>query len=406
MLKSIVTSLCLCAVFVMLPSLGAKETAADKREPIPKEPGEMKITQGNDYSMFSTFGTSPENFSRTRIAYTRFPKAPKKRAKIFAAEIWLCDIDGTNHKQLTDVTNIDSHNGARVDWIDDDTIVYLDNFQAKVRNTDGTLRFVKKGYPGEQVFGDKLLVFQPDRKSDSEGIWILNVRSGEYTQLVSYGDLKAFEKLFGGFKTWRITHPRFCPKGKKVAFVVEARKGGFLMTINSDGSGLDASFGRKPSHWLWYDSSSIVGLDAHVDDGKPNNFTTRRWDLKGSWIEDVAGGGKGGHLGIWREGGLFSAEKWHKNQVTLRWYKKGDLKGNKIFTSPHANATYHQGKTHVNPSFARDGSRVYYAKPTGSNLVQGYCYTIKKIGKDKSSQKPPRKTQGFVEAFGANDEEE
>src|SRR5690606_19422601 len=119
----------------------------------PGEGTETKITMGNAYANFSTFGTSPENPSGTKLAYTVFPTAPLTNEKIYDAEIWISNTDGSEPYKLTDVHNIDAHNGSRFDWVDDDTIVYWDNYETKVRDLDGTLRYTKFGYPGEKAYG-------------------------------------------------------------------------------------------------------------------------------------------------------------------------------------------------------------------------------------------------------------
>ncbi|WP_127587727.1 discoidin domain-containing protein [Paenibacillus koleovorans] len=480
----------------------------------PVDGTETKITQGNAYANFTTFGTSPENPSGTKLAYTLFPTAPTTNGKIYNAEIWISNTDGSEAYKLTDVSNIQAHNGARFDWVDDDTIVYWDNYETKVRDLDGTLRYTKFGYPGEKVYGSKVIVYQslyeqnltrlgtPTITADSEydstytadkafdndevtpesmwmsadtvgdhwleidfgtsrafnkaslyffestnqlyledyklqyyngstwvdlvtvtdntekdpvytfsevsaqkvrlyitdpntnnsdhiarlyemkihssvnGIHVLDTDNGNYTQVA---DQYSFESFAGDLGTadppseWKIAHPRFNDNGTKIAMTINNSdsNGAYLFSFDAaDGANI-VLFGLRVLHWLWYDNDSFVGQDVSVSGSQ--KYYTKRWATDGTLIEHIAG--KGNHSAFY--GTMYASESaTNSNPIVLKWYNFGNKDGYTIFSSEYASAIWSNGGPHVNPAFSRDGTRLYYTKPIGPNLVGGYSYTF------------------------------
>jgi len=338
--------------------LGFVMAAGESPTPVRLGP-ETQISPGKDYANFSTYGTTPENPGRTRMAFTRFPVTPTTAEKIYSAEIWTCDLDGKNAVKFTDVKNIDPHNGARFDWIDDETLVYFDDLHTKVRKLDGTLLYDKEGYPGEAMFGDWVLVFHPDLTTPDEGLYALNVKTGEYRALLKSAELLALQK-------GRLTHPRFSPDGKRIGFEVEEH----FYSIDFEKGGPPLHLGPKPMHWLWYDPETIVG---HTSAWGPGT----RYSLDGKTKTVVKGWGN--HLGIAPGGKLFASETtYDSNPVVLKLFRFGEMEGTTVFSSPFADVIWKTTKAHVNPSFARDASRIYYTKSTGEDLIQAFTREILK----------------------------
>lgn len=320
---------------------------------------EMRVGPAGDYCNFSTYGTSPENPARTRLAFTRFPSAPASSHKAHDAEVWTCGLDGSAAVLLARVTNLDPHNGARADWIDDDTLLYFDNFRTKVRRLDGTLLHDKPGYPGERAHGEWALVFHPELAAPDEGLYALNVRTGEYRLLLSCRQLRS---LGPG----RLTHPRFNPDGTRVGFCL----GDDFYSVSSRDGADPLRLGPAPMHWLWYDAATIVGHTSSWGLGT-------RCSLDGAQREVVSG--LGNHLAIAPGGRLFASDTdYGSTPVVLTLFRHGETTGTPVFSSDFADAVWKFGHAHSNPSFARDGSRVYYSKSTGPNLIQAFYRNITK----------------------------
>ncbi|MCF8380778.1 MAG: hypothetical protein K9H49_14485 [Bacteroidales bacterium] len=114
-----------------------------------------------------------------------------------------------------------------------------------------------------------------------------------------------------------------------------------------------------------------MGHDNQIDDGLANDFSARRWDLDGNVIETLAG--PGNHLGVSGDNIYYASESWYqKNPVILSVYKKGETEPfwqDTVSTDHHTTWTL---ANHTNPSFSRDGKRVYYNKCVAPGKVQVY----------------------------------
>ncbi len=317
---------------------------------------EMRISPEGEFCTFSTYGTSPENPSRTRLAFTRFPIPPATPGKTHDADIWICGPDGERPRRLTGVRRIDPHNGARVDWIDDETVLYFDDFHAKVRRLDGALVAARPGYPGEAASGHRVLVFQPDLESEDEGLQVLDLDAGTCQTVLRRSDLY---RLGPG----RLTHPRFSPDGMRIGFCL----GEQFFSVHAEG-GEARHFGSAPMHWLWHDTGSVVG---HTSSWGPGI----QYGLDGTMVETVSGFGN--HLAVAPGGTLFASDTdYHSCPVVLRLYSRGASEGVEVFSSPHADLIWKTTQAHTNPSFARDGSRIYYTRPTGPDRVGAFFREI------------------------------
>lgn len=314
---------------------------------------EVVICPEQGFTAFSTYGTSPESPDRGHLAWTRFLEPTPVPGKVNPAEVWIAGRDGDSPVKLTDVRNIDAHNGARVDWVADDVVFYFDDGQAKVRRLDGTLLHARPGLPGERTWGDLVLVFQPDLTEPQDGLYVLDVRSGAYTEALSRSQLTA---LHPG----RLTHPRFSPGGRYIGFCL----GEDFYSMEASPGARPVRLGPAPMHWLWYDEETIAGHTSSWGLGK-------RYALDGREIETLSG--LGNHMGVSPKGRWIASETdYGSAPVVLTLFRRGSTRGTEVFRSPHADATW-EVVCHVNPAFARDSSRLYYNKPTGPAMVQA-CY--------------------------------
>ncbi|MFP4055201.1 MAG: hypothetical protein ACLFV7_15180 [Phycisphaerae bacterium] len=314
---------------------------------------EVVVCPQQGFTAFSTYGTSPESPHRGRLAWTHFPEPTPGKGKTNPGELWIAGRDAAQPIKLTDLQDIDAHNGARADWVDEDVLLYFDDGQAKVRRADGTLLHAKPGLPGERTWGNLVLVFQPDLTDPTDGLYVLDVRSGEYTQVLSRRRLLALQ-------SGRLTHPRFSPGGRYIGFCL----GEDFYSMETRPGAQPQRLGLAPMHWLWYDEETIAGHTSSWGLGK-------RYSLDGGVIETLSG--MGNHMGVSPEGGWIASETDYGSvPVVLTLFQCGSTQGTEVFRSPYAEAAW-EVVCHVNPAFARDSSRIYYNKPTGPRMVQA-CY--------------------------------
>jgi len=142
----------------------------------------------------------------------------------------------------------------------------------------------------------------------------------------------------------------------------ESEREKFLATFDRDGND-PVLFGPKPMHFFWYDDETVMGHDHRTPDGKPNNRKVRRWTRTGDFVETLAG--PGNHLGASDDRSSYASDTWYyEAPVELRVYARGGMvPAQHVFASTHTDVVWQRG-AHVNPSFSRDGSRLYFTNPS------------------------------------------
>lgn len=99
----------------------------------------------------------------------------------------------------------------------------------------------------------------------------------------------------------------------------------------------------------------------------PGGEFCTRYALDGRVLETVSG--LGNHLAVSPGGALFASDTdYHSCPIILRLFRRGEMAGTTVFSSPHAEVVWKTTHAHSNPSFARDGSRIYYT-PTAPDRV-------------------------------------
>ncbi len=131
----------------------------------------------------------------------------------------------------------------------------------------------------------------------------------------------------------------------------------------------------------WFDDQSFFGYShtdvVGVDTTKHIEYEMYRWDLDGQIIEHLAGHGCHGAARV--DGKYFAGESWYRRDpIVLRVYGRGQSKALvEIFSHSFVELTWeHGGRHHVNPSFSRDGMRLYYTKAVNRNTSYAYSYDL------------------------------
>jgi len=335
-------------------------------------------------SSFSYYNTSPESPDGSKIAYTKILSMPKvERSEKVPAEIWVCNADLTDHKKVVEIHPLTVHNGARVQWLDNNSFVFQDD-SIRVVDLDGNaLIKAVSGRIGHKTFNGKFLYSAENPETQLSSIYLFNVKTQETNQLADAMDFEKLVELYPSdelreVKDMWILHLQYSPDGKKIAFRIDIgprdEKYNHLVTMNIDGSDI-RYFGPKPMHFAWYDGESMMGHDNQIDDGMPNNKSGRRWDLDRKYIETLSG--IGNHLGASEDRTLYASESWYQQiPVILSVFKKGETEAfwqDTVSTDKHTTWTL---ANHANPSFSRDGKKVYYNKCVAPGVVQTYMAVL------------------------------
>ncbi len=357
------------------------ETVQNKKKIQPGVPVMVGFDESS--TTFSYYHTSPENPDGTRIAYVRFLSFPKTgRSEKVPAEIWVCDADLTGHRKITSIHDIAVHNGARVQWIDNKTLAYQDD-SIRIIDLEGESMAVMSGRIGHQPHNRCILYSAEDTDTKLSTIYEYDFQTRQRNVLGNTKDFKEVSHIYpsGELKEYAefgILHLQYSPDGEKIAFRLDIGPGSekyrHLVTMNKDLSNI-RFFGPKPMHFAWYDNVSIMGHDNQINDSMPDDRSGRRWDLNRKYIETLSG--TGNHLGASEDRLYYASESWYQeNPVVLSVFRKGDTSAfwqDTISTDTHTTWTL---ANHANPSFSREGKRVYYNKCVAPGIIHAYMVVI------------------------------
>ncbi|HKK61136.1 MAG TPA: hypothetical protein VJ951_01170 [Bacteroidales bacterium] len=352
------------------------------------EPGEPVRVGPEDYnSTFSYYNTSPESPDGTMISYVKILTPQRNRYDDLSGELWVCNADLTNHRMIVELENFQVHNGVNTQWVDNKTIAYFDDGYINVVNLKGKEQVpaMQAESIGHAPYDEKILFSNISKETNYWTIYECDISNGEIAEIADASTFKGIVDHFSivdyrKMTDWKIIHLIYSPDGSKIAMRIDIRPGGnknpHLVTMNKDGGDIHF-FGPKPMHFAWYDNESIMGHDNQINDRKTNDKSARRWTLDAEFIETLAG--PGNHLAASSSRELIASESWYgKDPVVLKIFKKGETK-QFWFDYVGDDITVWEMGNHVNPSFSRDGKRVYYHKNVGPRQSQAYMVVIPEI---------------------------
>ena len=348
----------------------------------------VRLTPPDQFCAYSGYNTSPESTDGKLISYTKWDGKPTDAKWGKHGEIWVCDRDGANHRKVADVANDNVHNGAELNWIDDTfatarNVVVGEKVGSVVLNMQ-TAEVVHGPYVGLSIIHEAangLAIGMVNRKDGpmAEGIWTVDVRTGETKHLLSKRDLLPWkEKMKEGsddVDDWGISHPEWSPSGEYFAFVLFHNwRQGYQFFYTADGA-FHAFFGKKLSHPNWYD-------DEHVFGGQGNRTLLAKLD--GTIVKTVAG--PSAHPALSPDGKWIVTEThWNRPKVTIVRYPWGSTKGQVIDEHRHGKITW-DIKAHTNPSFGHDSSRIYYIKPNTEGYVECWYAVAPEADRDARAE--------------------
>lgn len=332
---------------------------------------ERKIPLSDATSVWGYYGVTPESPDEKRLCYALYPEPidlnRDERHPVYPAELWVCNIDGTGHRMLFRVRD-SVHNGLKQSWVDDKRIVFASESATYIINADtGKMDFGPfKGFaPAHFAMGGKVLMYPAVDSTKQQGLYELDTATGKMRLVVPHSK--------------GIWHVQYSPNGRKALFTTDGNT--HLVVADLDSTGLKVLPDKKPMHFQWFDNRSIfryvhsgvVGVDLN----KHRNYELYLWNLDGKIIEHLAG--HGCHGAGRADGKYFAGESWYfSDLIVFRLFSRGQNKPlAEIFSHRFDHVTWRDGgRHHVNPSFSRDGMRLYYNKAVNENTSHAFCYDL------------------------------
>ncbi|HMR85398.1 MAG TPA: hypothetical protein PKE30_19775 [Niabella sp.] len=353
--------------------------AAHSQPPAAKKPAEQQVGRDDASTIFAYYNTTPESPDGKTIAYVRCKAEPVPGKPKVPAELWVCDRDLQQHRKVADIAGINVHDGAEAQWVDNDRIALFDDRKIRIIHIRSGKDLLQKELLAAEIGHDthngKVLYSICEGKVPGEpAIYELDCNTQQVRTVLKVKDLATLpvpsfmnkDSLYP-LMQWQLSHLQYSPDGKKICFRIEMGPGSnniLLGICDVDGSNLKAWM--KPLHFVWYDNETIAGHYSNAPDGKrpepkESRYTLNLWDLNGNMVKKMMTP-LGNHLAISPDKTRFVSETFYQRSpvvVTLYGLEKGPLE---ICRFDPFDITWEK-KFHVNPSFSRDGKRVYYSRP-------------------------------------------
>ena len=351
------------------PVLNASES--DRRTSRNQANRERKIPLSDATTVFGYYGVTPESPDEKRLVYALFPgemdlDRPEKYA-VHPAELWVCNTDGSDHRKLFS-GNEAVHNGLQQSWVDNNRIVFSsDNAVYIINANTGAIELgpYEDYRAGHLAQDGKVLMYSKRTGTEHRGLFELDTEDGELSLIIPINN--------------SINHPQYSPNGRKALFTTNQNTN--LVVADLKSGEFEILPGNKPMHFQWFDDESLFGYIENetlgVDTTRHLNHQLYRWNLDGQIIEYLAG--IGCHGGARGDGNYFAGESWYgSDPIVLRLYRRGQTKSIiDIFSHNFTHLIWlNGGRHHVNPSFSRDGMRLYYNKGVNANTSQAFSFDL------------------------------
>ncbi|MBO7402950.1 MAG: patatin family protein [Lachnospiraceae bacterium] len=338
----------------------------------------IKICDKPGNTLLGMNGGCPESPDGKKLVYAY-------KADLSAPEtsIMVCNRDLTDHREVFKV-NCGNHNGPSASFIDNSLIVFRGSEGGhpvfRVLDTDtGEVKYrivakenhcaVNGKYPFT-VLAD-MVGLNPDYPEiDRPGIYILDVFKGTIRCIIEAAEI---EKLVtdAGFTanehTASVSHVQLNPSATSLMMrisVPECPVFGALGCVDLD-TGKTHLIPDKPVHQLWFDDDTYMATKqfcSYVDGNKHIEMETSylaRFTKDGEELEVL--GGIANHMDGSPDRSLFVGDRCYPGFSTdVYLYTRGSKKPVATFKMPMNEDTVWKKKVHANPSFSRDGRRVYF----------------------------------------------
>lgn len=344
----------------------------------------VDVHEGFGSSGFSYYGTSPESPDGRRLTYVVYPPDGPE-------ELWICHCDLSDHRKLADV-DVGFHNGAKAFWIDNHRLAYVSE---GLRVIDVDTR--------RELFGpfeirsethlsvDHKIVFH----GEVDGLWAvweLDCDSGELREITTLDELKVWETRAGAAASNEVTHIQPSQDGRRMLFRFGGGVGGRMGCIRlADGGGLTVFPGEKPMHFLWYDNDTVMGANwgfAAADHG-PGDLEAFPMASRGHWYQRFAvhGGVLETLAGPITHGAASPDRQWYAGEtanygaspIRLALYERGSTEPAAILMDHTVAKMTWKKRAHVNPSFSRDGRRVYFFRAVSNERFKASFVDISSV---------------------------
>lgn len=349
-----------------------------------------KISEGEYSTLLGMNGGMVESPDGTKIVYAR-----KKNLDEPETELWICSRDLSEHRYIYTVRCM-NHNGPSATFLNDSEIVFRDGKDGlsmfHIMNID-TMQihhsiFAKESHCGENgkypfSVSKEFLGKNPDYPEINEcGIYILDLKTDKIELAVPEAEIVKMVRDAGLTATENVgavSHVQLNPSATSVMMrlgVPECPVFGALGCIDLD-THKSHIIPDKPVHQLWYDDDSYMATRQFYRNGiiEMESSYIARFSKDGDELEVL--GGISNHMDGNPERAMFAGDRCYPGYSTdIGLYKKGCKEPVAVFEIPHLEEIVWDKKVHPNPSFSRDGKRLYFNRPCSNDRTEAVFVDI------------------------------
>lgn len=356
-----------------------------------------KISEGEYSTLLGMNGGQPESPDGKRIVYAR--KKIIDNPEFQETQLWICDRDTLeNHKKIFTV-KCGNHNGPSATFVDNSKIVFRDAIDGlsvfRIVDVDsgdvvyGPI-FAKESHCSENgkypfSISENFLGKNPNYPQiDSCGIYTLDIKTGEVEKIVETEQIIDMVKDAGYTPnewTTSMSHVQLNPSATSVMMrlsVEECPKFGALGAIDIK-TGKSYLIPDKPVHQLWFDDESYMATRQYFSDHiEMETSWIGRFSKAGAEMEVL--GGIGNHIDGSPDRQWFVGDRAYPDHpLDILLYKRGDKNPIAILDSQNFQHIVWKLQVHPNPTFSRDGKRVYFNRPISDSKTEAVYVDISEI---------------------------
>lgn len=352
-----------------------------------------KISNGEKSTLTGMNGGDIESPDGSMIVYAAKPDLDAPHT-----ELWVCDRDLKGHRRVYTVSCM-NHNGPSASFVDNDTIVFRDMkddipsfiLYDVERNEEKCRVYGKMGHrvSGElfpfSVREGQLAKNGAFPNIDRCGVYMINVRTGEITFLISDDEMNDIALSRGyGIKpnTCDVSHLQLSPDCSAVMMrmgIPDCPTFGALgcMDLATRKTHLIPD---KPVHQLWFDNDTYMATRQFEIDGRIDMATSyiARFSKDGEELEVL--GGIGNHIDGNADRTLFAGDRCYPGYATNVYvYERGNKTPIAEIEIDDLPEIVWKKQVHPNPSFSGNGKRLYFNRPVSNDRTEASFVKIDEV---------------------------
>lgn len=324
-------------------------------------------------------GGQPESPDGRLLVYARKACIHDKERR--ETELWVCRREDLSDRRLVFTLRCGNHNGPSATFVDNEHIVFRDEIDGlsafRVLNVyTGQVKygpiFAKESHCAEKgvypfSISEEFLGKNPDHPElDTCGIYLLDLASGSIRRVADKDTIFRMVAEHGcvpNEHTTSMSHVQLSPEADKVMMRLSVANCPVFGALG----GIDLVTGEtfvipdKPVHQLWYDDDTYMATRQYVVDGRIDMATSRirRFSMDGRELEEL--GGIGNHIDGSPDRQWFTGDRAYPGYPTdVFLYRRGCTEPAATFGGSDLQECTWKHQIHPNPTFSRDGKRIYF----------------------------------------------